>query len=236
MDNSKIKHHLLSQGADWIEWKRNPPLASHMGGVWERKIRSARALLSSLLKTHSHSLDEEALNTFFTEVEAIVNSRPLTVETINDVNNEITLSPSKLLTMKSKVVMPPPGDFGPPNIYSKRRWRRVQHISNEFWSRWRKEFLTTLQERQKWIRNRRNFAVGDIVILKQDCHRNDWQLAKIIKIYPDDNGRVRVVQLYIGVSYTKGLCSRVLMRPIDKIVLLVESRDDVRSPTREPHE
>ena len=44
-----------------------------------------------------------------------------------------------------------------------------------------------------------------------------------------------MVQLYIGVSDTKGLCSRVLMRPIDKIVLLVESRDDVRSPTREPY-
>ena len=46
----------------------------------------------------------------FTEVELIDNLQPLTVETINDVNSEITLSPSKLLTMKSKVVMPPPGE------------------------------------------------------------------------------------------------------------------------------
>ena len=50
------------------------------------------------------------LNTFFTEIEAIVNSRPLVVETINDVNSEVTLSPANLLTMKSKVIMPPPGE------------------------------------------------------------------------------------------------------------------------------
>ena len=28
-------------GGDWIKWKRNPPVESHMSGVWERKIHSA---------------------------------------------------------------------------------------------------------------------------------------------------------------------------------------------------
>ena len=114
----------------------NPPMASHMGGVWERQIRSARTILSSLIRTHSMSLDEESLSTLFAEVEAIVNSRPMVVETINDVNSEVALSPSHILTMKSKVVMPPPGVFGKPDLYCRRRWRRIQHISNEFWSRW----------------------------------------------------------------------------------------------------
>ena len=62
------------------------------------------------------------------EVEAIVNSRPLAVEV------EAAISPSNLLTMKSKVVMPPPGSFGTVYLYSKRRWRGIQHITNEFWS------------------------------------------------------------------------------------------------------
>ena len=90
-------------------------------------------------------LDEESLSNLFAEVEAFVNSRPMVVETINNVNSEVALSPSGILTMKSKVVIPPPGVFGKPDLSCRRRWRRIQHISNEFWSRWRKEFLDLIQ-------------------------------------------------------------------------------------------
>ena len=129
------------------------------------------------MKTHRASLDEESLNTLFVEVEGIVNSRPLVVETIN-VNSQAALSPSHILTMKSKVVMPPPDMFGTPDLYCRKRWRRVQHISNKFWSRWRKEFLATLQDRQKWKAPLRNFRFGDIVILKEDTQCNDWRLVQ----------------------------------------------------------
>ena len=108
VDNKRIKDFLLEKRADWIAWKKNPPMASHMGGVWEKQIRSCRTVLSFLTRTHSMSLDEESLSTLSTEVEAIVNSRPTVVETITDVNSEVAISPSHILTMKSKVVMPPP--------------------------------------------------------------------------------------------------------------------------------
>ena len=58
MDDKKIKPFLLEQGGDWIRWHKNPPFASHMGGVWERQICSARAILGSLLKTHGECLDD----------------------------------------------------------------------------------------------------------------------------------------------------------------------------------
>ena len=35
MDDRKIQSFLLEQGGDWIRWCKNPPLASHMDGVWE---------------------------------------------------------------------------------------------------------------------------------------------------------------------------------------------------------
>ena len=79
--------------------------------------------LSCLMKIHGVSLDEESLNTLFVEVEGIVNSRPLVVETIN-VNSQAALSPSHILTMKSKVVMPSFGVFGTPNLYCRKRWGR----------------------------------------------------------------------------------------------------------------
>ena len=86
----------------------NPPLANNMGGVWERQIRSAQNILNSLLKTHGASLTDESLQTLLTEVEAIVNSRPLTTDVINDVTSPVSLSPINLLTMESRVVLPQP--------------------------------------------------------------------------------------------------------------------------------
>ena len=103
-----------------------------MGGVWENQIRSARSTLAALLKTNGHSLNDEGLQTLVAETEAIINSRTLTVESLSDVKSEILLSLSDLLTMKSDFIMPPPGVFKRPDLYSRRRWRRVQHIAGEF--------------------------------------------------------------------------------------------------------
>ena len=50
--NSKVKDFLGSKGADWIVWKKNPPNASHFGGIWERQICSARVILNGLLNNH----------------------------------------------------------------------------------------------------------------------------------------------------------------------------------------
>ena len=52
MENQKIQSFVQGQGGDWIKWVRNLPAASHMGGVWEKQIRSAHVILLSLLKTH----------------------------------------------------------------------------------------------------------------------------------------------------------------------------------------
>ena len=94
------------------------PGPSHMGSIWERQIRSARAILEGLLKTHSSSLNNENLKTLITETEEIIDSSPLTVEILSDVNSEMLLSPSHLLTMKIDVFLPPPGTFLRPDIYS----------------------------------------------------------------------------------------------------------------------
>ena len=144
MDHKKIGDFLEENGGDWMVCKRNPPLASNMGGVWERQIRSACSILNSLLKTHGSNLTEELLQTVIVEVEAIVNSRLFTTEVVNDGTSLAPLSPINLLTMKSRVVMPPPGNFSTPDRYSKKQWRRVQHVANKFWDRWRKEFLLIL--------------------------------------------------------------------------------------------
>ena len=76
---------------DAIE-KQNTPAVSNMGGVWERKIRSARRIPESLLKTHGASLNDEYLKTLLVEVEAII-QLSLTTDLLSDVNSLIPLSP-----------------------------------------------------------------------------------------------------------------------------------------------
>ena len=47
MDHIKVGNFLKENGSEWMIWKRNPTLSSNMGGVWERQIRSPRAILNS---------------------------------------------------------------------------------------------------------------------------------------------------------------------------------------------
>ena len=121
MNQNKNKNFLQENGADWINWHHSPPAASHMGGVWEHQIQPARIILEGLFRAHSLSLNDESLRTLMTEVELIVNS-----------NSPTLMSPNNLLTLKSSIVMPPPREFSPPDLYSKKRWRHVQHIAEEF--------------------------------------------------------------------------------------------------------
>ena len=220
--DDKVKTELLKEGIDWI---KNPATASNFGGVWERQIRSVRNVMNALIKQHGRQLDDESLRTFVCEAEAIVNSRPLTVETLSDPLSSLPLTPNALLTGKSKLILSPPGKFQNEDVYCRRRWRRVQHISNEFWTRWKKEYLQNLQARPKWTKLRRNFVVGDVVILTDsNSARNQWPLAKAINTIRDDQGLVRLVTVQTS-NESK------LDRPINKLVLLVESQEETQEKT-----
>ena len=227
MDHVKIGEFLQQHGGEWIWWKRNPPLASNVGGVWEHQIRTARNILNLLLKTHGASLTDESLQTLLTEVEAVANSRPLTTNVINDVTSPVPLSSINILTMKSRVVMPPQGVFTSADLHCRKHWRRVQHLCNKFWSRWKKEVLLTLQNRQKWNDITRNCEIGDIVLIKDDMKRNRWPMAKLVDTYKDNKGVVRSVRLLMRSVDRISQKSRYLERPVNKSVVLVENKDEV---------
>ena len=240
MDQTKIKGHLLRQNCDWIDIRMNTPASSHMGGCWERQIRTLRNVLAALLVESGTHLDDESFRTLLKEVQNIVNSRPLTVNNLASPGFPEPLTPNHLLTMKAKVLMPPPGVFQREDLYSKRRWRRVQYLADMFWNRWRKEYLLTLQQRQKWIKPHRNFVVGDIVLVKDDnLPRNQWKLARVKETLPSDDGFVRKVILAVGTT-TLDKCGRrtqevqYLERPIHKLVLI--QPQDQEFPTEEPDE
>ena len=143
LDHDKLKAVMLKDNCDWIDFKMNAPQASHMGGVWERQIRTVRNVMTSLLYQHGRQLDDESLSTFMTEAEAVINSRPLTVTQSNPECLE-PLTPNHLLTMKTKIVLPPPGIFQKADMYCRKRWKRVQYLANEFWNRWKREYVQSL--------------------------------------------------------------------------------------------
>ena len=149
MDVNKISDFLISESCDWIQWKRNPPHSSHFGGVWERQIRSVRSVLLAVFKDHSAQLNDESFRTVLAEAECIMNSRPLSVGDLNDPSS-VTICPNSLLTMKTKIVLPPPGNFQKADMYCRKRWRHVQYVANHFLYKWRLQYVNSLQERSKW--------------------------------------------------------------------------------------
>lgn len=210
------------------EFLMNPPTASHMGGVWERQIRTIRSVLTAILDQSSQRLDCTSLRTFLYEVMAIINSRPLTTEHLNDPSGPEPLTPNHMLTMKSKIILPPPGEFVKEDVYLRKRWRRVQCLANMFWTRWKKEYLLNLQERQKWRKNRRNIKVDDIVLLQDDlAPRNEWKMARVTEVYPGSDNRVRRIKLLVSDTHDKGgsytAKTVVLERPVQRVVTLLEA-------------
>ena len=117
--NPKVKDFLGSKGADWIVGKKNALNASHFGVIWERQIRSARAILNGLLNNHGKGLNTESLQTLMVECDTTLNSHTLTVDTISDVNSPAPLAPANILTTKSKVILSPPGVFERADIFSR---------------------------------------------------------------------------------------------------------------------
>jgi hypothetical protein len=204
-DSQKAQNHLLIQN---IQWDFNPPRASHMGGIWERQIRTVRKVLNAILR--NQVLDDERLDTIFCEAESIVNGRPLTSVSGNPSDPQ-PLTPNHLLLLRGSAPVIP-GHFTKGDAYG-RRWRHVQFIADQFWKRWLREYLPTLQLRDKWIKPQRNMAEGDIVlILDEASPRQTWPLGRVVKTFPGRDGLVRSAQ--VKTKWT------VLTRPVHKLCLL----------------
>lgn len=214
-NQEQISNILLKKN---IKWTFNPPAGSHHGGAWERLIRSVRKVLNSTLRSQNQTLsnlDEEGFHTLLCEVESILNGRPLTNASVDPHDLEVLTPNHRMLLLKTSQSLPP-GVFEKADLYTRRRWKQVQYMSDLFWKRWVQEYLPQLQERQRWTSKKRNFAVGDIVLLvDQAAPRNSWIMGRVIQTFSDRKGLVRRLQVK-----TKTGC---LDRPVTKVCLLLEA-------------
>ena len=205
--NSSKMQEFMRQ--EQIDWKFNPPTASHMGGVWERQIRTTRKILSALM--NQQPLTDETLPTLMCIVENIINSRPISPVS-DDPNDLEALTPNHLLQPRNDVKLPP-GNFYQHDIYSRKRWRQVQYLANVFWSRWKAEYLPTLQSRAKWLKPERNLQINDIVLIKEDnLPRFQWLLGRVLNVTMGSDGLVRSAEVKTN--------SGEFLRPVHKLCLL----------------
>ena len=99
MHQNKISAEMLKENCDWITFKINPPSASHAGGVGERHIRTIHSILTALLEKSASSLDGESFHMLICETKAIVNNRPLTVDSLSDPESPSPLTPNHILVI-----------------------------------------------------------------------------------------------------------------------------------------
>ena len=205
------------------QWILNPPKASHFGGVWERKIGSIRRILDAALLQlgPSRLLSRDEFHTLLQEAANIINNTPLW-DISHDLRDPYPLTPASLLTMKGDPL--PMENVEPQDVlaYGPRRWRRVQAIADQFWSRWRREYLQRLQPRSKWSKEKRSLQPGDIVLVKdKNVRRNMWPIGRVSSVRRSKDNLVRsaIVVLPVKSGEIKTV-PRMLERPIVELVLL----------------
>lgn len=202
-EHTKVISHLTDRG---INWHFNPPASPHFGGLWEAGIKSTKSHLKRILTDQPLTFEE--FSTLLTQIEAILNSRPLC--TASDDPNELELlTPGHFLIGQPLVALPQP-DYTelPPTRLS--RWQLLQQATRHFWKRWSQEYLHQLQQRQKWFTHQPNLTLGDVVLIKdQNLPPLSWKMGRISELFPGADGIVRVVGLCTPHGYLK--------RPVNKL-------------------
>lgn len=192
----KVRQYLADQR---IEWSFNLPKAPWWGGVFERLIKSTKRCLKKTLGRAS--LTYEEFLTIVVEIEAILNSRPLSHVTVDDVDEPLT--PSHLLHGRRLLNLPDVNksdeinlDIDVSEADLSKRMKHLSTLMNHFWKRWRNEYLLELRDSHRQYAKKcgrtKQVQVGDVVVVHDDDQpRGMWRLGRIEKLISGADGQVR---------------------------------------------
>ncbi len=216
------KNSLVERYPD-IEWRFNTPLTPHCGGIFERLIKSSKLAFASMCQRRTPT--EVEFHTLSTNVEAVLNSRPLVPrDQEEDGRDPEALTPAHFLGAGA-----PYEDLAPLGEEDNlaKRWQGLQHAKQYFWTRFIKEVVPRLQGREKWRHARYTPQVGEVVLLLEDKARGHWPLARVLEVYHSGaDGLARMVLLkYRG---------KELKRPVQRVIPLEPFRErSTSSPGKE---
>ena len=93
-----------------------------------------------------------------------------------------------------------------------KQWKYRQSLEIQFWDKWVKIYLPTLQQRQKWFNKKPELKTGDIVLLANDQKRQTWPLGLVVETYEGRDGLIRSVEVKVR--------DKIFKRPVQELVLL----------------
>ncbi len=170
-----------------IQWKFIVERAAWWGGMWERMVRSVKMCLKKILG--KAFLRFEELQTFLIEVEAVIDSRPLTY--LDSDENLAPLTPAHFLTGERLTVLPmrtmKNADFIGVNAKRiNKRWQYRDRLLNQLWKRWRDEYLLLLKSAHasNSTTSTSPFKIDDIVLIYDHLlPRQCWKIGRVQEIF-----------------------------------------------------
>ncbi|XP_066261289.1 uncharacterized protein [Euwallacea similis] len=207
--NDELTSKLCNEG---IEWHFIPPQSPHFGGLWEAGVKSMKFHLKRVVS--STPLTFEHFYTLLSEVEAIMNSRPLSPLS-SDPEDLTPLTPGHLLIGR-QLSSWLSADLRslPTNRLS--LYQHLQQLRQHIWSRWSKEYVAELQQRIKWRQNYDSLTEGSLVLVKDDnAPPMRWKLGKIVEVFRGKDRVARVAYIKTQSGIIKRCFSKICPLPVN---------------------
>lgn len=188
-----------------IAFKFIPAYSPNFGGLHEAAVKSAKYHLKRAVGAYHFSFEE--LTTLLTQIEAILNSRPLSP--LSSIPQDLSfLTPGHFLIGRPLTSLPAPDLLEVPGSRL-HRYARVEQARQHFWRRWSAEYICELQQRTKWQKRHPNLSPGQLVLIKQEATPPlKWPLGKIEAVFPGSDGACRVADILTS----KGIVRRAVNR------------------------
>lgn len=156
----------------------------------------------------------EELTTVVVQIEAILNSRPMTQLT-SDPNDLTALTPAHFLVGR-ELIAPPEPSLVEVKASSVSRWQNIRRQKQIFWTRWSAEYLNELQPRGKWYKAKLTIKPGMLVVLREEnVAPQQWRMGRILQTHPGSDNIVRVVTVRTADKEVKRAITKIAVLPIE---------------------
>lgn len=197
--NESIKMHFI------------PAYSPHFGGLWEAGVKSTKYHLNRVLGKCNLTFEE--LNTTLIQIEAILNSRPLTPLS-SDPADLNPLTPGHFLIGRPLTSLPQ-RDYQDASANHLTRFQRIGQLRQHFWVRWSKEFVSELQQRTKWRSSKDTLELNSLVVVKEDnVPPLKWKLGRIVAVHPGLDAIVRVADIRTSTGIIRRAFSKICPLPV----------------------
>lgn len=207
--DSNISSDLAQEG---IEFNFVPAYSPHFNGISEAAVKSTKSHLKKVLSlTH---LTFEEMYTCLAQIEAILNSRPLTP--LSSSPMDLTaLTPGHFLIGRSLTSIPHPQVYDV-NLNRLQRFTRIEHIKQHFWNRFSQEYVTELQQRTKWHNATGELKLNQLVLVKEKALPPLlWMLGRVTAVHPGTDGVTRVADIKTKKGTIRRAFNNICPLPMD---------------------